>query len=79
MQKPHHGLCWMLLLLASLIATFMLAFSYWMFVPREESLWSMISNNYSGGSGIKYSLPPAAVPEELKLRQRPPFVYQILH
>lgn len=78
MQKPHHGPCWMLLLLASLIGTFMLAFSYWMFVPREESLWSMISNNYSG-SGIKYSLPPSAVPEELKLRQRPPFVYQILH
>ncbi|XP_017073492.1 uncharacterized protein LOC108109478 [Drosophila eugracilis] len=78
MQKPQQGLCWMLLLLGSLIATFMLAFSYWMFVPREEPFWSIISKNYTG-FGIKYSLPPSVVPEELKLRQRPPFVYQILH
>ncbi|XP_017003693.2 uncharacterized protein [Drosophila takahashii] len=78
MQKPQQSLCWILLLLGSLIATFMLAFSYWMFVPREEPLWSIISKNY-GGTGIKFSLPPSTLPEELKLRPRPPFVYQILH
>ncbi|XP_037729951.1 uncharacterized protein LOC119560536 [Drosophila subpulchrella] len=78
MQKPQHGSCWIFLLLGSLIATFMLAFSYWIFVPCEEPFWSIVSRNPSG-SGIKFSLPPSAVPAELKLRQRPPFVYQIIH
>ncbi|XP_016989878.1 uncharacterized protein LOC108052068 [Drosophila rhopaloa] len=78
MQKPQHGMCWMLLLLGSLIATFMLAFSYWMFVPSDVQFWSIISRNNTG-SGIKFSFPPSSMPEELKLRQRPPFVYQILH
>ncbi|XP_016960495.1 uncharacterized protein LOC108031503 [Drosophila biarmipes] len=78
MQKPQPNSCWIFLILGSLIATFMLAFSYWVFVPREESFWSIISRNPSG-SGFKFSLPPSAVPEELKLRPRPPFVYQIIH
>ncbi|KAH8295064.1 hypothetical protein KR018_006633 [Drosophila ironensis] len=78
MQKPQLGLCWMLLLFGSLIATVMLALSYWMFVPRETEFWSLISRNYSA-SGLKFSMPPAAVPQELKLKSQPPFVYQILH
>ncbi|KAH8383805.1 hypothetical protein KR009_010620 [Drosophila setifemur] len=78
MHKPQLGLCWMLVLFGCLIATFMVAFSYWMFVPREVQFWSMISRNYSS-SRLRFSLPPASVPEELKLKSQPPFVYQILH
>ncbi|XP_017058495.1 uncharacterized protein LOC108099458 [Drosophila ficusphila] len=78
MQKPQQGLCWILLLLGSLIVSFMLAFSYWMFVPRDVQFWSILSRNYSD-AGIKFSLPPAAVPEELELKQKPMFIYQILH
>ncbi|XP_020813117.1 uncharacterized protein LOC110187944 [Drosophila serrata] len=78
MQKPHHGFWWMVLLLGSLIATVILAFSYWMNLPREVHFWSIISRNYTD-SDIKFSIPPVSVPEELKLRQRPPFIYQILH
>ncbi|KAH8268342.1 hypothetical protein KR026_005297 [Drosophila bipectinata] len=78
MHKPQTGLCWMLILLGSLIATIMLAFSYWIFVPREVQFWSIISRNYSA-PGIKFSMPPDPMPQELKLQNRPPFVYQILH
>ncbi|KAH8326633.1 hypothetical protein KR067_011221 [Drosophila pandora] len=78
MHKPQSGLCWMLLLLGSLIATIMLAFSYWMLVPREVQFWSLISRNNST-AGIVFSMPPNPVPQELKLKNRPPFVYQILH
>ncbi|KAH8255055.1 hypothetical protein KR032_012347 [Drosophila birchii] len=80
MQKPrHHSFCWMLLLLGSVFATVILAVSYWMNLPREVHFWSIISRNYTGSDIIKFSMPPASVPEELRLRQRPPFVYQILH
>ncbi|BFF91573.1 uncharacterized protein DMAD_09820 [Drosophila madeirensis] len=78
MQKAQQrGLCWMLLVLGSLILTITLAFSYWMFVPREVNFWSLISHNYSG-PGQKGML-PGMVPAGLKLKHGPPFVYQILH
>ncbi|EDW25096.1 GL24501 [Drosophila persimilis] len=78
MQKSQRGLCWMLFLLGSLILTLTLAFSYWMFVPREVHLWSLISRNYSEPEA-KFSILPGMVPEGLKLKHGPPFVYQILH
>ncbi|KAL7730907.1 hypothetical protein ACLKA6_014150 [Drosophila palustris] len=82
MQKAQRMQCWTLLLIGSLIVTFVLMFSYWHFVPRQLHLWSLFGYNETEATAaaeLKFYMPPEPVPEELNLKRGAPFIYQILH
>ncbi|KRG00011.1 uncharacterized protein Dwil_GK27060 [Drosophila willistoni] len=78
-KKANVTKCWTLILLFSLIITFAVAFSYWFFVPRQVDFWSLIYNETERDLSPEISMPSNLIPVELKLKNKPPFIYQILH
>ncbi|XP_068154207.1 uncharacterized protein [Drosophila tropicalis] len=79
-KKAHVTKCWTSILLFSLIITFVVAFSYWFFVPRQVGFWSlMVYNETESDLSPEISMPSNLIPVELKLKNKPPFIYQILH